>query len=218
MTAKNDQNSQPHYTAQEKISNFFKIGHFQQYLGVAYRDSQKAAIDALQLKPGMQILDVGIGNGTTLEFFKTDVNIVGIDISEPLVVAAGKNAEKLGFKNSKFLPMDACNLEFSDEIFDAVISASLLSVVPDPHKAFSEMVRVTKKNGLISVTAHFSPPRSLMHYVDLGTDLFSRKVLGFQTLLSPSAVESHPGIQVLEKKDFYTFGFKMNTLYLVKKL
>jgi phosphatidylethanolamine/phosphatidyl-N-methylethanolamine N-methyltransferase len=50
--------------------------------------------------------------------------------------------------------MDAENLKFPDESFDKAILSLFLTVVYDPQKAFSEVVRVLKPGGEILVYDH----------------------------------------------------------------
>jgi len=52
-------------------------------------------------------------------------------------------------------PMNAEELQFDDASFDFVTSFHTISVVSDPHRMMSEMVRVCKPGGRIMVVNHF---------------------------------------------------------------
>jgi ubiquinone/menaquinone biosynthesis C-methylase UbiE len=45
--------------------------------------------------------------------------------------------------------VDAKAMNYSDEMFDAVISNSIIHHIPDPEKCLAEVVRVTRPGGLI---------------------------------------------------------------------
>lgn len=94
------------------------------------------------------ILDVGCGDGWPLlrlaPFFDT---LVGIDASVRRVNTCLANAERLGINNVRVLPMSATALDFDENSFDGVISASGIEQCPDAYQALREVFRVLKPSG-----------------------------------------------------------------------
>lgn len=91
-----------------------------------------------------------------------------------------KAKEKFEGSSITFLKMDAQQLEFNDGSFDYVIGSLILSVVPDSTKAFGEMIRVCRKEGLVVVFDKFAQPGKGLSFVKkafrhviklLGTDI-----------------------------------------------
>src|SRR6185437_14832585 len=98
-------------------------GNFSQIAGFM-RESGEALVAALGVRPGMRVLDVGCGDGTTaLPSARAGASVLGVDISRPLVAAANARAREAGLANLKVQEGDACNLEgVPDAAFDLATS------------------------------------------------------------------------------------------------
>ena len=106
-------------------------------------------------------LDVGCGTGiSTFELAKRIQGcgaIYGIDLSKRMIGQAKQNAERLGFPDIKFSTGDAEALDFSDSMFDLVISNQTLPFIPDKLKAMKEMHRVLKPGGEAALLFYGGP-------------------------------------------------------------
>jgi len=120
------------------------------------------SINMLDVNPGENILEVGVGTGLTLSLFPDDCNVTGIDLSEEMLQKAHKIIKDSNRKNIKIMKMDAMNMDFPDNHFDKVIAAYVISVVPDPIKVLKEMSRVCKKGGKIIFINHFKCENKLI--------------------------------------------------------
>lgn len=97
-----------------------------------------------------KVLDYCCGLGeTSLELAKRGAKVVGIDISDESIESTKKllKQNKLD-NNAEFFVMDAENLTFKDNTFDAIICAGVLHHL-DVNKAFPEIARVLKPNGKV---------------------------------------------------------------------
>ena len=105
------------------------------------------------LEDGINILDVGCGNGySTLCFTETyDSSFTGIDFAPDMIVAAKKMKETFKLQGKvEFRVGDVMDLEFSANEFDIVISERCLLNIPtrnEQWKALHEIARVLKPNG-----------------------------------------------------------------------
>ena len=115
------------------------------------RESGEALVQRIGIKKGMQVLDLGCGDGTTaLPAAKLGANVVGVDIARNLVEAGNKRAAEQGLTNLKFQEGDAANLKgLPDRAFDLVVSIFGAMFAPRPAEVAREMVRVTKPGGRI---------------------------------------------------------------------
>src|SRR6266705_145140 len=75
------------------------------------RDSGEAVVQSLGITPGLKVLDVGCGDGTTaIPEAKRGADVLGVDIASNLVDAANRRARAMGLKNARFQQGDACDL------------------------------------------------------------------------------------------------------------
>ncbi|RJR40963.1 MAG: methyltransferase domain-containing protein [Deltaproteobacteria bacterium] len=127
--------------------------------GKLLEPGRRRAFHYLDRRPHQRILEIGIGPGSTLEKYPPYTNLVGIDISSAMIEEAQKKAAQLnGGSTFDFQVMDAANLEFPDNHFDAVISAYVITTVQDPRKVCREILRVVKPGGQIMVINHTRSP------------------------------------------------------------
>lgn len=115
------------------------------------RNSGIALIDQLNITPGMNVLDLGCGDGTTaIPAAKLGAKVLGVDIATNLVEAGKKRIEQEGLTNITIREGDATNLhDIKDETFDLVVTIFGAMFAPKPEDVAKEMVRVTRKGGRI---------------------------------------------------------------------
>jgi ubiquinone/menaquinone biosynthesis C-methylase UbiE len=120
-------------------------------LAETMRESGSALIDKLGIRPGMKILDLGCGDGTTaIPAARLGAEVQGIDIARNLVEAGNKRIKEEGLTNITIKEGDATNLQgVEDESFDLVVSVFGAMFAPKPFDVAKEMVRVTKRGGRI---------------------------------------------------------------------
>lgn len=115
------------------------------------RESGDAFVETLGINPGLQVLDLGCGDGTTaIPAAHRDAEVLGVDIASNLVAAGTRRAEELDLSNCRFIEGDASHLDASeDQRFDLVVSVFGAMFAPRPLDVAKEMVRVTKPGGRI---------------------------------------------------------------------
>jgi SAM-dependent methyltransferase len=120
-------------------------------IAASMRESGDEVSKSLGVGPGMKVLDLGCGDGTTaLPSAQSGADVLGVDIASNLVAAGNKRAEEAGLTNLKFQEGDASNLEgIADESFDLVVSMFGAMFAPRPFDVAKEMLRVTKPGGKV---------------------------------------------------------------------
>jgi SAM-dependent methyltransferase len=115
------------------------------------RQSGHELVDGLGVRPGMKILDLGCGDGTTaVPAAEYGATVLGVDIAQNLVAAGNARADMAGLENLRFQQGDASNLaELEDESFGLVVSIFGATFAPRPDDVAREMVRVTRPGGRI---------------------------------------------------------------------
>jgi phosphatidylethanolamine/phosphatidyl-N-methylethanolamine N-methyltransferase len=138
------------------------------------------ALRAFTFPPGVQLLEVGVGTGISLKHYPTNISIVGVDLSEPMLKEAEVRIADNDWDHVTVQPMNAENLEFEDNSFDIVTSFHTVTVVSNPQKMMSEIVRVCRPGGRILMVNHFRSKRPMIaKVVDRASD-FTRH-LGWRT-------------------------------------
>jgi ubiquinone/menaquinone biosynthesis C-methylase UbiE len=111
-------------------------------------------ISQLELRSGLQVLDVGCGVGDDVRdlasFIGDSGRVVGVDFSGAMIVEAKKrySTAKLPIE---FVEGDAQHLTFPDASFDRCRTERMLMHLDDPEQALAEMVRVVRPGGKVVV-------------------------------------------------------------------
>jgi SAM-dependent methyltransferase len=117
----------------------------------AMRGSGEALVASLGVTPGLDVLDLGSGDGTTaVPEAQAGANVLGVDIAENLVAAGNARAKQFGLENLRFQWGDATDLrDLADDSFDLVVSIFGAMFAPRPFDVAKEVVRVTRPGGRI---------------------------------------------------------------------
>jgi SAM-dependent methyltransferase len=120
-------------------------------LAATMRESGELLVSQLNIRPDMQVLDLGCGDGTTaIPEARLGANVLGVDIAANLVAAGNKRAKEEGLNNCTFQEGDAADLKgIEDNRFDVVVSIFGAMFAAKPLDVAKEMVRVTKPGGKI---------------------------------------------------------------------
>lgn len=116
------------------------------------RESAEDVVRQAGITAGMQVLDLGCGDGNTaIPAAKLGAEVLGVDIASNLVAAANRRAAQAGLSATcRFLEGDACNLAgIENTSFDRVVSIFGAMFAPKPFDVAREMVRVTRPGGRI---------------------------------------------------------------------
>ncbi len=115
------------------------------------RESGETLVAKLGITKGLNVLDLGCGDGTTaIPEAKLGANVLGVDIASNLVAAGNNRIKEEGLANCKIQEGDATDLrDLKDQSFDVVVSVFGAMFAPKPYDVAKEMVRVTKPGGRI---------------------------------------------------------------------
>jgi phosphatidylethanolamine/phosphatidyl-N-methylethanolamine N-methyltransferase len=118
--------------------------------------------------PEGQVLEVGVGTGKNLPYHPPGVQVVGIDISQRMLQRAQQRAEELG-KPLELHQMDAQQIDFPADSFDAAVATFVFCSVPDALQGLRELGRVVKPEGRIFLLEHvrINEPEVIGRVMDL---------------------------------------------------
>jgi SAM-dependent methyltransferase len=193
-------------------------GHFTR-IAATMRASGEALVGTLGVTEGLDVLDLGCGDGTTaIPTAMLGANVLGVDIAENLVAAGNARARDLGLSNIRFQVGDASQLsELAADSFGLVVSIFGAMFAPRPVDVAREVVRVTRPGGrivmgnwipndptlvaqILRISAAYSPPppEGFVSPMTWGID---------DTVIERFAAAGVPADRVSLERDTYTFDF-----------
>src|SRR6266478_2894199 len=108
-------------------------GSYDFLFGPVFHPGRKEAVRIANDRPGQRILEVGVGTGLSLPFFRKDAQVTGIDVSTEMLDKARRRVARRKLAHVEALvEMDAEDLSFADDSFDSVLALYVASVVPNP--------------------------------------------------------------------------------------
>lgn len=172
------------------------------------------------------MLDIATGTGDfaiqAAQMLHPD-SLIGADISEKMMQVGQKKVEKAGLGNViSFQREDCTNLSFADNTFDAVTAAFGIRNFSDLDKGLSEMCRILKPGGQLSIVELTSPQRFPMKqlfkvyshsFLPLYGKLISKDQSAYNYLTA--TIEAFPQgermMEILRKAGFKKTSFKRLT-------
>lgn len=124
---------------------------------------------------GERILDLGTGTAQIpIELCERvdDCHVTAVDLAREMLEVARYNIEANGLiQRIELMHVDAKSLELDDELFDSVISNSIVHHVPEPISVLREAVRVARDGGWLFFRDLTRPEdeATLRHLVDTYT-------------------------------------------------
>jgi SAM-dependent methyltransferase len=188
-------------------------------IAATMRASGEALVGSLGITEGLDVLDLGCGDGTTaIPEARLGANVLGVDIAENLVAAGNARARDLGLSNIRFQLGDASKLsELADDSFDLVVSIFGAMFAPRPADVAREVVRVTRPGGrivmgnwipndptlvaqILRISAAYSPPppEGFVSPMTWGID---------DAVIERFGAAGVPADRVSLERDTYTFDF-----------
>jgi phosphatidylethanolamine/phosphatidyl-N-methylethanolamine N-methyltransferase len=142
-------------------------GSYDFVFGPVFHPGRKDAVRIANDRPGQRILEVGVGTGLSLPHFRPDSHVTGIDVSAEMLAKAEARVQQQNLAHVDALRlMDAENLEFADNSFDAVLALYVAPVVPNPARFAAEMRRVCIPGGTIVLVNHFMSNKGAVRFFE----------------------------------------------------
>ena len=175
--------------------------------GAVLQPGRRAVVEALDLRPGERVLEVGVGTGLSLPLYPPQVRVTGIDLSGEMLAKARARVACEGLRSVDALhEMDAEAMSFPGASFDKVVAMYVMSVAARPARLLAELRRVCRPGGEIYIVNHVRSENRLIGAVETALARFSDQ-LGFHP-----DFELHqlgPGTAVLDEVSRINFFWKV---------
>ncbi len=143
-------------------------------LHVADDEVEQRLLQAIDVLPNGQLLDIGTGTGRILELFADRVaRGVGIDLSREMLNVARTNLDRAGLRHCTVRKGDVYDLDFADGSFDVAALHHVLHYLDDPSTAVAEAARTLRPGGSLLIV-DFAP-----HTRDSFRTDYEHRFLGF---------------------------------------
>ena len=158
--ARSDSDAKPSDSQADEVLREWRESAFywQKHLGVIrtmFQPVTEALIKEAELMEGETVLDVAGGSGepslTIAETVGPTGSVTYTDAVAEMVTAAESEAQRRGLTNVTFRQCAADALPFENNSFDAVVCRLGVMFFPDPLAGLQEMLRVTKRDGVIAL-------------------------------------------------------------------
>ena len=187
----------------KRVSSFYDLT-----FGQVFRPGQKAIIKKMDCIQSDNVLEIGIGTGSSLQYYPKETKVVGIDISPDMLEVAKKRIVKDKIQNKHILLMNGERLSFPDNSFDKVVGMYVVSVTQNPQILVEEMKRVCKNDGDIYIVNHFSTEEdnSFVKMFEKGLMPIS-KILGWKPYFPFDEFNAYANLDVLEMSKVNLFNY-----------
>lgn len=116
----------------------------------------KNIIQHIDLKAGMQVLDIGCGPGRLTipiaQALQSNGHIVAMDIQEDMLKKVFHKAQEHGLSNITYLHAAVGERRLPHASFDRIILVTVLGEILHQQEAFAEIYEALKPGGIVSVT------------------------------------------------------------------
>lgn len=182
--------------------------------GAVTNVGRRRAVEYINKRPG-DVLEVGVGTGLALGFYRPEMRVTGIDFSEEMLRKARRKVRTRGLSHVADLRrMDARALDFPDDSFDTVAAMHVLSVVPEPEKVMSEITRVCKPGGKVVIVNHFQREKGFLAFLEKAFSSLEN-VVGWHSDFKIETILTEDELKVEERKSFPPLG--MMTFLVLSK-
>jgi phosphatidylethanolamine/phosphatidyl-N-methylethanolamine N-methyltransferase len=131
-------------------------GVYDKVFGAVLQDGRNKLLQQVAKLQPKSILEIGVGTGLLLPHYPPQAKVVGVDVSEEMLVLAREKIAKHNLTNTSVELSDGEKLPFNDGQFECVVLPYVISVTPDPSALINEAMRLCSKSGHVIIVNHFS--------------------------------------------------------------
>jgi SAM-dependent methyltransferase len=132
-----------------------------------------------------ETLEIGIGRGRSLPFYRPDVRLTGIELSSVALEVAQRRARELGVRAVLQQGDAGATLPYPNDHFDTVVFSFVLCTIPDDRRAVAEAVRVLRPGGRLLLLEHVRSPNRALRAIERLLEPLTLRRMGDHLLREP---------------------------------
>lgn len=149
-----------------------------QRMNAANRVLYDATWRAIDLRPGMHVLEIGFGNGLFFpDLFQqaNDLRVTGLDFSEAMhKEATANNRALIGSGRLQLHHSDSAAMPFADNSFDRIYCINVVYFWDDPAAHLREVKRVLAPGGTFTATIRTKSTMEVMPFTRYGFAMYEQ--------------------------------------------
>jgi ubiquinone/menaquinone biosynthesis C-methylase UbiE len=126
------------------------------------RRYMRPVLDRVGIRSGERVLELGPGPGTftvdAARLARPDGRVIAVDIQPEMIAQVEERVREANLTNVETHVASAYELPLENESIDRAFLVTVLPEVPDQNRALSELRRVLKPGGQLSITEEFIDP------------------------------------------------------------
>jgi demethylmenaquinone methyltransferase/2-methoxy-6-polyprenyl-1,4-benzoquinol methylase len=123
-----------------RAPRYDRTSHLYWLIGYPVDRYRREGVDALRLRPGDTVVELGCGTGHNLPLLREAVGpegrVVGVDLTDAMLARARRRVERARWHNIELVQSDAATFAWPARV-DGVLSTYALTIVPE----FDDVVR-----------------------------------------------------------------------------
>jgi ubiquinone/menaquinone biosynthesis C-methylase UbiE len=158
-----------------------------------------------KIKEG-RVLEVGIGTGKNLRYYRQRFWAVGVDLSAGMLAKAKPLATA---KDVSLAQMDVENLAFPDDTFDTILATFVFCSVPDPIRGLREIRRTLRPDGQMLLIEHVLPKNPVLARVFDVLDSLTATLTGVHINRKTSDNIRRAGFELIQERNLLLTIFRL---------
>ena len=139
-------------------------------LGIREFAYRKIGVEALKLRKGDTVIEIGCGTGLNFSLLRKKVgpdgNIIGVDLTPEMLEKADKRIRRNGWKNVTLVQSDAAEYLFPEHL-DGIISTFAITLVPEYDRVIQKGAAALSANARFVIVDFKKPDRWSMWMIKL---------------------------------------------------
>ena len=126
------------------------------------RRYMRPVLDRVGIRPGERVLELGPGPGIftvdAAQHVGPEGRLIAVDIQPEMIAQVEERVREAGLTNVETHVASAHDLPLKDAAIDRAFLIAVLPEIPDQARALTELHRVIKPGGILSITEEFVDP------------------------------------------------------------